>query len=189
MKAILTTFDEKTYSCKDKMIEIKEEKKERNFKLFPVGTKVRINTNFEDFHFFNKTESGIVVRNNNEYLGIIVAFDKPRIFEDDTIQYKFGFNPENLVLLEKSNKKLKLLANEIRLKVEPNGCDHCWDKSYCRECHKDFRSTIIVGDLNRLKDNYQKLLNFTKRVKSQSCCNVCNCLACDALTVLREIGE
>ena len=36
---------------------------------------------------------------------------------------------------------------------------------------------------------YKKLLEFARNCLNQSCCIVCNCMKCDALEVLREIGE
>lgn len=33
------------------------------------------------------------------------------------------------------------------------------------------------------------LLKFVKSLAKISCCNVCECIACDSLKLLREIGE
>lgn len=33
-----------------------------------------------------------------------------------------------------------------------------------------------------------KLLEFAKWTAKQSCCNVCHCIPCEAVAVLREIG-
>jgi len=38
-----------------------------------------------------------------------------------------------------------------------------------------------------LEEKYEKLLAFAKYVRGASCCNVCKCLSCDAMNVLREI--
>lgn len=70
------------------------------FEDFRIGTRVRVDTNHEDFYFFNKTETGVVIRNHYGYLGIIVKFDKPRHFENGCIQTEFNFNPESLIVLE-----------------------------------------------------------------------------------------
>ena len=64
------------------------------FKDFPVGAKVRINTKFQDFAFFNMQETGKVIKNTGDYLGVIVKFDE---------KYKrpnWSFNPEDLVLID-----------------------------------------------------------------------------------------
>ncbi len=42
---------------------------------------------------------------------------------------------------------------------------------------------------NEQQDKYEKLLEFVKKVKSQPCCMICNCLSCDAEKILREMGE
>lgn len=42
---------------------------------------------------------------------------------------------------------------------------------------------------DEINEKYQKLLEFVKSVKNQSCCNVCDCRSCDALKLLRDIGE
>ena len=62
---------------------------------FPVGTRVKIITPCQDFHFFYG-EEGIVVDNKKEYLGIEVRYDKPRHYEDGTIETGFNFNPKDL---------------------------------------------------------------------------------------------
>ena len=49
---------------------------------------------------------------------------------------------------------------------------------------KSFHDLLEVFDRN-----YTILLDFAKKASKQSCCNICNCLACDASKVLRDIGE
>lgn len=46
-----------------------------------------------------------------------------------------------------------------------------------------------VHAFDEMKFKYDKLLEFAKHAAKNSCCLVCSCLACDALTVLRQIGE
>jgi hypothetical protein len=115
-------------------------------KKFPIGSRVQVTTRMQDFHFFSGKETGIVIRNNNEYLSIIVAFDEPMQYEGGYIQYRFNFNADDLKLLEKSSKKLIKLANEIREKIEPDGCEHeskiiycnlCKPKNFCSECGRE----------------------------------------------------
>jgi len=69
-----------------------------NFNDFPVGTRVRVKSRLVDFYFFNG-ETGEVVRNDHRYLGIIVRFDEPRIFEDGCVQEEFNFNPKDLEII------------------------------------------------------------------------------------------
>ena len=45
-----------------------------NYKLFPVGTRVKVIVPCQDFKFYNKN-IGTVVKSTEEYLGIIVELD------------------------------------------------------------------------------------------------------------------
>ena len=40
-----------------------------------------------------------------------------------------------------------------------------------------------------LEIKYLKLLEFARKLAENSCCAACECNACDATEVLREIGE
>ncbi len=71
-----------------------------DFDDFPVGTRVRVNCSFRDFAFFNKKETGTVVRNSYGYLGLIVQFDTPMRHSDGRIKTSHNFNPEDLVVIE-----------------------------------------------------------------------------------------
>lgn len=66
---------------------------------FPVGSKVQVVCLGQDYNFFYN-ETGVVIKNSGEYLGIIVKFDDPRKFSDGTVQVDFGFKPEDLIRLE-----------------------------------------------------------------------------------------
>jgi len=84
---------------------IQEAKKKFNtvkntYDMFPVGTKVKVITPAQDFNFFYG-ETGVVTRNENTYLSIVVKFDTPRYFPDFSIQDYFGFQPDDLIVLEK----------------------------------------------------------------------------------------
>jgi hypothetical protein len=37
--------------------------------------------------------------------------------------------------------------------------------------------------------NYALVVDFLKELTTRSCCNVCQCMSCDALQILRKIGE
>ena len=82
--------------------EINEERKkafhtkDNTFDMFPVGSKVKIICICQDFNFFDGNETGEVIKNDKEYLSIIVKFDEPRHFKDGSVQKDFGFNPEDL---------------------------------------------------------------------------------------------
>lgn len=82
---------------------IKKKKEEYNtinntYEMFPVGTRVQVITPEQNFNFFY-CETGIVISNSGKYLGIIVEFDEPRCFKDGSIQYNFGFEPSDLIVL------------------------------------------------------------------------------------------
>ena len=66
---------------------------------FPTGAKVRVVSHVVDFNFFYG-ETGTVKNNTMQYLGIRVAFDKPREFTDGYVQKEFGFEPKNLEPIE-----------------------------------------------------------------------------------------
>lgn len=101
-------------------------KKKKEFKtlgntydMFPIGTHVLIVTLCQDFNFFYD-ETGTVVDNkgvinflerlegieedkrNRPYLGITVEFDKPRHFDDGSVQTGFSFNPDDLLMVDKN---------------------------------------------------------------------------------------
>lgn len=38
-----------------------------------------------------------------------------------------------------------------------------------------------------IEEKYEILLAFARKVFMQSCCNVCGCMPCDALDVLRKV--
>lgn len=40
-----------------------------------------------------------------------------------------------------------------------------------------------------LQEKYVLLVDFLKDLSKSGCCNVCQCKSCDALKLLREIGE
>lgn len=65
------------------------------FNDFPVETKVKIISKVVDFYFWYG-ETGEVIKNDGDYLGIEVQLDSPRHFEDGYIQTSFNFNPDNL---------------------------------------------------------------------------------------------
>ena len=75
------------------------------FEDFPIGQNVKIVAEGCDFYFFFK-ETGVVIRNSGEHLGIIVKFDKPRHFEGGYIQTEFNFRPTDLKPI-KPKKKIK----------------------------------------------------------------------------------
>ncbi len=79
---------------------------DNTFDDFPIGTKVKVITKCEDFTFFYG-ETGKVIRNSGQYLGICVRFDKPRHFKDGHVQTAFNFNPSSLYIDNKERKRIK----------------------------------------------------------------------------------
>lgn len=79
--------------------------KKNTFKDFPIGTKVRVICVCQDMYFFKGEETGTVIRNSGEYLGIIIKWDEPRHYEGGYIQYEFNFAPDDLVALSKPCKE------------------------------------------------------------------------------------
>ena len=66
---------------------------------FMVGTHVKIIVPCQDYYFF-WGETGKVIKNTKRYLGICVEFDKPRKFQDGYVQKSFGFEPDDLIVLD-----------------------------------------------------------------------------------------
>jgi len=69
------------------------------YSMFPIGTKVKVICAARDFNFFFG-ETGVVIKNDEKYLGIIVKWDIPRKYENGHIEYEWNFKPEDLVILE-----------------------------------------------------------------------------------------
>jgi hypothetical protein len=84
------------------LLDMNEELKNRyntrtqTYNDFPVGTHVQIICVCQDFNFFY-SEEGVVEANSGKYLGIRVVFDKPRKFEDGSVQTYFNFDPDDLI--------------------------------------------------------------------------------------------
>jgi hypothetical protein len=76
------------------------------WEMFPRGTRVKVITPCQDFHFFNEKETGTVESVTNKYLGIIVKFNNPRHFTDGLVQSHFGFNPEDLCVLQQEDENI-----------------------------------------------------------------------------------
>ena len=84
--------------------------KNNTYEDFPIGSHVKIITTCQDFTFFYG-ETGKVIDNKGmgSYLGIIVEYDKPRHYEDGSVQTSFNFNPKDLVIL---NDKVREISSE-----------------------------------------------------------------------------
>lgn len=84
------------------------------FADLPVGARVRVAVSMEDFYFF-RGETGTVIKNKGTYLGVIVRFDKPRLFEDGSVQEWFNFNPHSLALLDPQEEQWDGREQEERM--------------------------------------------------------------------------
>jgi len=76
---------------------------DNKFSDFSVGSRVKIICLGQDMHFFYG-ETGKVIKNTGNYLGIIIQFDEPRHFKDGSIQKDFNFEPSDLLLIEQIDK-------------------------------------------------------------------------------------
>ena len=76
--------------------------KNNTYSDFPVGTKVRVICICQDFVFFGGHETGTVISNEDRYLSIIIEFDDPIYFKDGTVLKSFNFNPDDLIIIEKT---------------------------------------------------------------------------------------
>jgi hypothetical protein len=75
------------------------------FKMFPVGTRVKIICVCRDMTFFKGNELGTVSKNSGDYLGIIVDFDD--------IDFSFNFAPEDLIVIREAEKMTKVMADKV----------------------------------------------------------------------------
>ena len=82
------------------------------FEDFPIGTRVKIITPCEDFTFFNG-ETGTVIKNSGEYLGIRVKYDKPRRYKNGAIETDWSFNPQSLAILNERNIEIARKREEM----------------------------------------------------------------------------
>jgi hypothetical protein len=79
--------------------------------LFPIGQRVRIIRASVDFEFFRGDETGTVVRNEHRYLSIIVRYDQPRRYQDETKvkgfreKWEHGFNPDDLLPIQERRQQ------------------------------------------------------------------------------------
>lgn len=88
----------------------KETESNCTFADFPIKQRVEVVTPCEDFTFFYN-ETGKVIKNTGEYLGITVEFDNPRVLEDG-LQYCFNFNPKSLKPI--NTPKIKVEKEKIK---------------------------------------------------------------------------
>lgn len=80
--------------------------RKNTYKDFPIGTKVKIICACQDMTFF-WGETGKVIRNSGEYLGIIVEYDEPRHYEGGYIQKEFNFAPDDLHIERRKHERIK----------------------------------------------------------------------------------
>lgn len=83
------------------------------YKQFPVGTKVQVICVAQDFTFFSGKETGKVIKNTGDYLGIIVEFD--HILKAGTKEHRtFNFDPDDLIVLEAAKESKEQLAARFK---------------------------------------------------------------------------
>lgn len=105
--------------------QIKKYKTQYNtFEDFPVSTQVKIISPFVDHHFFYG-ETGEVIENTSDYLGIRVKFDKPRHYEGGAIQKSFQFNPKDLCFKKGKKMPMKKCNDWGSFKIIKAKCPYC----------------------------------------------------------------
>jgi len=125
------------------LADINEQQKEKykttnnTFDDFPVGTRVKVACALQDFYFFYE-ETGTVIENTHDYLGILVEFDKPRHFKGGAIQKDFNFAPDDLCVLKTKNKcsMCKKCGEELyRIECLYSDREGIRNDYYCPTCH------------------------------------------------------
>jgi hypothetical protein len=93
---------------------------------FPIDTHVKIICCSQDHHFFFG-ETGKVIHNSGEYLGISVEYDEPRHYKNGDIETSFNFLPRDLVIWNKASseiyqeqKRLEKLSKEEKEQAVEN---------------------------------------------------------------------
>jgi len=61
------------------------------------------------------------------------------------------------------------------------------DHEYYLEVKTKTDELIKLNEIDT--DNYHKVIQFLKSLSYRSCCNVCECVSCDATEMLRKLGE
>lgn len=59
---------------------------------------------------------------------------------------------------------------------------------YCPKCNTPCDTECLEEGIKLQNEKYEKLHNFVRGMAKKSCCNL-HCYSCDALQLLREIGE
>jgi len=77
---------------------------DNTYEMFSVGTRVRVICLCQDHCFFSGNQTGTVISNENRYLSIIVQFDEPIIFKDNTQVTQYNFDPDDLIFIDKNSK-------------------------------------------------------------------------------------
>jgi len=77
--------------------------KHTDYSDFEVGDRVKVVSEWVDMRAIPDNMTGVVVRNMQRYLGIIVKFDTPLRYISGPAVIEFNFNPQNLEHLEASN--------------------------------------------------------------------------------------
>lgn len=121
---------------------------------FPVGTRVKIICDYQDFSFWYG-ETGVVTENKGYgkgvtdkgfgvcYLGINVKFDKPRHFIDGYIETDFNFNPTDLEPLKDNDP----LSNEEL------------------ESSKVFVTAEQINKIKQLKEKIKEIIDLSNEIK------------------------
>ena len=82
-----------------------DETTNKTYADFPVGTRVRIMCSGRDFIFFSPgRETGTVIKNTGDYLGIVVHLAHPRVEDygdpELYVRTKHNFHPTDLLPIE-----------------------------------------------------------------------------------------
>ena len=150
--------------------------KKNTYEMFLIGTRVQVITLGQDSYFFDGTETGVVIENTGQYLGIIVQFDTPREFEDGHIQTHFNFLPSDLIVLKDtnaSNKKLQTYTSTGRKLLRHGSLLESWNMkipaaqslqvALTEKCNLSCKFCSVVNREKKYEFDYDNLIQATRQ--------------------------
>ena len=169
--------DFKTKQKKNKTIEeLREETKSALTKEdLPVGTRVKIVTPCQDFHFWYG-ETGVVDKNACGSRWVNVRLDQPRHYEGGMVLFDFGFLPEDLAILEFPKERDPRLRNFESPIVIQHQLVIYIERAYCPHCEGppelEYRHEVMNGCDGEIYKHYCPQCGYSKYLEKIYPCDI-----------------